>query len=261
MRHLPPGWATDIAVLEHSGSSVEDRGDHLVVRSPSNPGFHWGNCLFVTDEDAVHDAARWVTTFRLAFPEADWIAMGLMRMPDTPAPWITQGLELELDEVLTTTTLPLEAPLAEGYTVRRLTGDDWDQSVERSIAENLLSHRYEATSHERFAKARAKTQRELSDRNVGLRFGAFADDVLVAELGIVRCGTTARYQSVGTDDAHRRRGLAAHLLGVAARWAASEGCDRWVIVTEATNPAGRVYRRAGFEPDTSNVTAYRAPLL
>ena len=64
-------------------------------------------------------------------------------------------------------------------------------------------------------------------------------------------------QSVGTDDEHRRRGLASHLLGVAALWAADRGCDRWVIVTEATNPPGRVYRSLGFEPDTGTAQAYR----
>ena len=77
MRDLPPGGATDLAILEHSGSIIEDRGDHLLVRSPSSPDFHWGNCLFVTDEGAVNDAARWVTTFQSAFPEADWVAVGL----------------------------------------------------------------------------------------------------------------------------------------------------------------------------------------
>ncbi|MFI5100600.1 MAG: GNAT family N-acetyltransferase [Actinomycetes bacterium] len=83
--------------------------------------------------------------------------------------------------------------------------------------------------------------------------------VVVADLGIVVCGATARYQAVGTDAAHRRRGLASHLLGVAARWAAGRGCDRWVIVTEATNSAGRVYRAVGFEPDAGNAQAYRRP--
>ena len=53
MRHLPPGWATDLAILELCGSVVEDRTDHLLVRTPGNPGFHWGNCLFVTDTGAV----------------------------------------------------------------------------------------------------------------------------------------------------------------------------------------------------------------
>lgn len=75
----------------------------------------------------------------------------------------------------------------------------------------------------------------------------------------MRCGATARYQGVGTSAEHRRRGLASHLLGVAAQWSADRGCDRWVIVTEPTNPAGRVYRSLGFMPDTGAVRAYRRP--
>lgn len=259
MRDFPPGWATDLAILEHSGSIVENHGDHLLVRTPNNPDFHWGNCLFVTDEDGVNDAAEWVTAFRSAFPEANWVALGLIRMPDDQDAWVAQGIDLELDEVLTTSTLPRQMPLPDGYTVRRLDGQDWEKSVARDVAENLRTNEYDVQSYQRFAQAKAKAQRALSESNVGARFGAFADDRLVADLGIVRCGTTARYQSVGTDDEHRRRGLASHLLGVAARWAADQGCDRWVIVTEATNPAGRVYRSVGFEPDVGSVQAYRKP--
>lgn len=259
MRDLSPGWATDLAILEHSGSIIEDRGDHLLIRSPSNPDYHWGNCLFVTEGSAVNDATGWVAEFQSAFPEADWIALGLTRMPDDHEAWAAHGLGLERDEVLSTRTLPLEAPLPDGYTVRPLDGPDWDSSIARVIAENLRTQEFDPRTHERFARAQAATQRDLSDRGVGARFGAFAGAALVAEVGIVRCGTTARYQSVGTEEAHRGRGLASHLLAVAARWAAERGCDQWVIVTEATNPAGRVYRRAGFEPDTGIVTAYRMP--
>ena len=257
MRDLPPGWATDLAILEYSGSLVENRGDHLLVRTPDNPDFHWGNCLFVTDEDAVDDADRWVGTFTSAFPEATWVAIGLIRMPDDQGAWVVQGLDLELDDVLTTRTLPRQTPLPEGYTVRRLSGQDWKRSVARSTAENDRTHEHDPESFERFAQGQAQARRALSERDVGAWFGAFADGMLIAELGIVRCGPTARYQSVGTDDEHRRRGLASHLLGVAARWAADRGCDRWVIVTEATNPPGRVYRSLGFEPDTGTAQAYR----
>ncbi|MHB8274660.1 MAG: GNAT family N-acetyltransferase [Dermatophilaceae bacterium] len=259
MRNFPPGWATDLAILEHSGSTVEDHGDHLLVRTPHNPDFHWGHCLFVTDEDAMGDAARWVDAFQLAFPEATWVAIGLPRMPDDQDAWVAQGLDLELDDVLTTRTLPRQTPLPEGYTVRRLSGQDWAQSVARSVAENDRTDEHDPQSFERFAQGQAQARRALSERDMGASFGAFAGDVLIADLGIVRCGTTARYQSVGTDDEHRRHGLASHLLGVAARWTADRGCDRWVIVTEATNPAGRVYRSLGFEPDTGNAQAYRKP--
>lgn len=259
MRDLPPGWATDLAVLQHTGSVIEDRGDHLLVRTPDNPDFHWGNFLFVTDQHAVDDASRWVQTFHAAFPDATWVAIGLIKMADDQDDWVALGLDLELDDVLTTRSLPTQSPLPDGYVVRRLSGQDWAQSADRDVEENERTREHDPQSYARFAQARAHTRRALSDQGAGAFFGAFSGDLLVADLGIVRCGTTARYQSVGTHAQHRRRGLATHLLGVAARWSANHGCERWVIVTEATNPAGRVYRSVGFEPDTGNAQAYRTP--
>ncbi len=82
MHDLPIGWATDLAVLQHTGSTVENHTDHLVLRSPANPTFHWGNCLLVTEPDAVDDASRWVRAFQAAFPAAAWVAIGLIRLPD-----------------------------------------------------------------------------------------------------------------------------------------------------------------------------------
>ena len=259
MRTRPPGWATDLAVLEHSGSTLEEHEDHLVVRSPHNPGFHWGNCLFVTNPDTVDDAERWVTTFEEAFPEATWVAIGLTRMQHSPDPWVAHGLDLEVDDVLTTRALPHRTRCPPGYSVRRLAGDDWARSVARAVADNARTGEQEPQSFQRFAELRAQSRRALSERGVGAWFGAFEGGTLVADLGIIRCGSTARYQDVGTDPDHRGRGLATHLLGVAARWSADAGCDQWVIVTEATNPAGRVYRSVGFTPDSSSISAYRKP--
>jgi GNAT superfamily N-acetyltransferase len=256
-RDLAPGWATDLAVLELTGSTIEPRDGHLVVRTPRNPDFHWGNCLFVTDPDAVDDAPRWVDTFRAGFPAAGWVAVGLVRMPGDVAAWEDQGLEVELDEVLTTRTRPRQVPLPDGYEARRLVGDDWEQYVARAVAENARTGEAEPEPFARFMAERMRVRRALSEQGTAAFFGAFADGRLVADLGIVRCGTTARYQSVSTSPEHRRRGLAAHLLGAAAGWAADRGCDRWVIVTESTNPAGRVYRGVGFEPDIGNAQAYR----
>ena len=261
MRSSPPGWVTDLAILEHTGSLVEHHTDHLVVRTPANPDFHWGNFLLVTQEEAVDDADRWVSAFRAAFPAATWLAVGLPRLPADPDRWLAHGVELELEDVLSTRSLPPGTPLPEGYTVRRLTGPDWEQDLSRSVAENERTGEEDASSFLRFAQGQLLARQDLSARDLGAWFGAFADDELVADLGIVRCGATARYQDVVTDTGHRGRGLASHLVGVAARWAAEGGCDRWVIVTGATNPAGRVYRSLGFAPDTAAVQAYRRPAL
>ncbi|HEY3545556.1 MAG TPA: GNAT family N-acetyltransferase [Propionicimonas sp.] len=260
MHDLPLGWATDLAVLRHSGSLVSDHGDHLVVRTPRNPDFHWGNCVFVLDERTVDDAERWLGVFDAAHPGAGWVSVGLVREPDDATAWTAQGVAIEADDVLASGQPPTLTPLADGYTVRRIDGDDWEQVVAAEIADNELTGEYEPALHERFARAQTALRRGLSERDVAAFFGAFADGVLASSLGIVVCGETARYQSVGTDAGHRRRGLAAHLLGVAATWSAGKGCDRWVIITEAGNPAGRLYRSVGFAPDVSNARAYRAPV-
>jgi GNAT superfamily N-acetyltransferase len=259
MRGLSPGWATDLAILELTGSTVDDQGDHLVVRSPGNPDYHWGNCLLVTDPATIDDAVRWSDAFGSAFPHADWVTIGLPGMPRNADAWTALGIELELVDVLSTTRVPRTGPLAEGYTVRQIVGPDWDLVIGRELADNARTGVYDATRHERFVRATAATREDLSTRGLAAFFGAFAGAELVADLGVVRCGSTARFQAVSTDPAHRRRGLAAHLLGVAAHWAAGEGCDAWVIVTESTNDAGRVYRAAGFAPDDPVVSAYRPP--
>jgi GNAT superfamily N-acetyltransferase len=261
MRDLSPGWLTDLAVLELGGSTIDDRGDHLVIRTSANPEYHWGNCLFVTDETAVDAGSRWLQTFAAEFPAASWVAIGLMSYPTDETQWVAEGVQLELDEVLTTATQPRLSDPPAGYEFRRHDGDDWEQSVALDLRENERDHEYEPAGHERFVRARVAARRALSEQNVAAWFGAYADGLLVAQLGIVRCGTTARYQAVGTDAEHRRHGLATQLLGLAAAWSAENGCDRWVIVTESTNAAGRVYRSVGFELDAGNAQAYRPPPL
>ncbi len=222
MTELPPGWATDLAILALDGSELSDHGDHLVVRTPANPTYHWGNFVFVRDRAAVGDAERWVRRFRAEFPDADWTAVGLITRPSQDDAWAALGLDLAVDDVLHTPVMPRQTALAADYTVRRLeTGDDWEQSVRRALAENLCTGEHDPAVFEPFIRAKVEARRSLCERGAAAFFGAFSRAIgddgsvghLVADLGVVCCGRTARYQDVGTDAAHRRRGLASHLLG------------------------------------------------
>ena len=65
------GWRTDLALLEISGSVLDDRGDHVVVRTPDNPTFWWGNFLMLAGPPAdAADARRWIGAFEAEFPAA-----------------------------------------------------------------------------------------------------------------------------------------------------------------------------------------------
>jgi hypothetical protein len=55
MEVLSRAWRTDLALLAGSGSSVEHRGTHVVVRTPDNPGYRWGNVLGVATLVIVAD--------------------------------------------------------------------------------------------------------------------------------------------------------------------------------------------------------------
>nr|WP_279672439.1 GNAT family N-acetyltransferase [Flexivirga meconopsidis] len=156
--------------------------------------------------------------------------------------------------------MPEQRPLADGYTARALSGDaDWEQVIRNGLAENAVTGEYDPVTHERYLRDLVRDRRALVGAGHACFFGAFYGDALVSDLGIVILGDTARYQSVGTDAGHRRRGLAGHLLGRAARWAADRGAREWVVVTESTNDAGRLYRSVGLTEHTLEVCAYRAP--
>lgn len=254
---LPPGQRTDLGILRLQGAQIDDRGDHLVILSAQNPRFHWGNFVLVTSGDP-QDADRWVGIFAAEFPQADHVAISLPQLPDEDS-YAAHGLGVETDDVLTSTSLPLLRPLPEGYVARELTSDDdWERVVRRAVAENDATGEHEPVGFERFSRDQAAARRALVASGQAAFFGAFAGEELVAELGIVLLGDVARYQSVGTQQEHRRKGLAGHLLGVAARWAAERGAREWVIVTESTNPAGRLYKSLGFTDAAQMVQAYRA---
>ena len=234
---VPLSWHTDLAVLVASGSSVEEHADHLVVRTPSDPTYEWGNFVLVTDPTTVDDAARWESVFLSDFPDAEHRAIGLPVAPtDVPA-WEACGLAIEHEDVLVRDAPLPRHPLAEGYVVRSLSSDaDWSQSP----------------------AFRRDARRRLVDGGNAVFLGAFAEGALAADLGIVDCGAgVARYQDVVTRAPHRRRGLASHLLGAASAWAAGRGVHTWVILADADEAPSRLYQGLGFTPAGPSSQAYR----
>jgi len=244
------GFLTDVALRAGEGAEVADRGDYLVVRSPVNPDFWWGNFLLLAGWPAPGTGDRWLARFAAEFPLARHIALGVDEdgagdEDDRPVPaeFGAAGLELEQGTVLTCATVgPPPHPNAAAE-IRRLESDaDWRQSVE--LARRCFDHGEPGD----YLAIMMAARRRLTQAGRGAWFGAFAGGRLLAQLGLFDAGDGyARYQHVETDPEARRQGLAGTLVWHAGRCGREVlGAGTFVIVADPADAAIRVYRACGF---------------
>jgi GNAT superfamily N-acetyltransferase len=247
-----------IRVLE--GSQVEDRGDYVVIRSPRNPTYWWGNFLLLAAPEPGQ-AARWVATFRTEFPDTRHVAIGVDVTEISAVDigeYIAQDLRLERSAVLTAQELAEPTRPNRQAAYRALSGDeDWRRSADLRAAVNAG----EPGSDPEFLHARVEAERALTEAGHGAWFGAFVDGGLVAQLGLITDGSgVARYQNVETHPDWRRRGLAGSLVWQAGRHGLdSLGASTLVIVADPHADAIRVYRTLGFADAETQVGFERQP--
>jgi GNAT superfamily N-acetyltransferase len=243
--------ATDLMILRLRHSVIEDHGDHLVVRTPDNPTFWWGNFLALPTPPAADDVPAWLAVFARHFPDATHCAVAVERVgPEQSAgwvePWQRHGLDYEPGTALVTEALH-EPPRPNRHADYRPLGseDDWAQLVELRCANNSTE---EAASYRRFAVSSVAAYRRLVDEGHGQWFGAFLDGRLASTMGLFTDGSqVARYQSVDTHPQARRQGLAGSLAHAVGTWALNElGVRQLVIVADPRAEAISVYRSIGF---------------
>jgi len=250
------GFRTDVALRAAEGSEVTDRGGYLVIRSPGNPGFWWGNFLLLRAWPREGDG--WLDRFAAEFPQAEHVAIGV-DVTEAGGPEVGSAvpaefaaLEPETSTVLTSAGIQKPRHVNTEAEIRPLESDqDWRQSLE------LTLRCYGEQSPGDFQQLRSATRRRLTQGAQGVQgaqagraawFGAFDGGRLVAQLGICDAGGgLARYQDVETDPAARRRGLAGTLVWHAGRFArAGLGASTLVIVADPAEGAIRIYRGCGF---------------
>ena len=278
MRITSLGYLTDLAVRRAEGSEIADLGDHVVVRSPGNPGYWWGNFLLLAEAPGPQELARWLKRFEAEFPAARHRTFGLDLTSvshDAAAVFLAEGFQPERNVVLTARSLDAVGAPRIPAVIRPLAGDDdWRQSARLRRACAAADDQSEVhrpgragrapepdPQREEFEQRKLAARRRLTEAGMGAWLGAFADGRLVAQLGVVDAGCgLARYQDVETHPGYRRRGLAGALVIRAARTAVTDfGAARLVMLADPGYHAIRLYRSLGFEPAEEQVGFLRPP--
>jgi ribosomal protein S18 acetylase RimI-like enzyme len=250
-------FRTDVAILRWAGAEIEDQGSRLVVRTPSNPAYYWGN-FYLLDEPPATDAVdALIAAFDADFPDSAHRAFGIDGTTDMRAslgPLNAAGLVPEGSTVMTASSVH-PPPRPQQGAEYRMFGfeEDWAQRVDLAAAVHV--DELEPATYREFAVRKAAHDRSICDAGHGAWWGAFIEGRLVSVMGIIDAGDgLARYQSVETHPNFRGRGLAGTLVHRVARYAFDErGARTLVMVVDPDYLAIRVYQSVGFD-DTETQT-------
>ena len=255
------GISTDILVLGNR-ARLELHPLGWVLRTPDEPDFWSGNQLILKGDPPAPDVA--VAAFREAFPQAAHMTLSW----DAPERSLSgdlddlaeRGFIIEQDDVLTLEGLASDAKVPDGFVLREVQGDDdWEKVADLKV-EIGVEEGYQDAGFRAFIRGRCEGWRKAIAAGEGAWFGAFEGETLAADLGIFTDGRIARFQSVETAAAYRRRGLCSALVVHALDWLKARAPEAQpVIVAEAEGDAGRLYRRLGFALAERQISAMLKP--
>ncbi len=250
------GLSTDLQLLALRGTIV-DRGDYLVVTTPDDPHYYFGNLLVLRAAPQVGEVAYWTRKFAEELGGNDLIRHvtfrwdGIAGDVGARAELEAAGFGIELTDVMTVPRQSIARAIT-GFAIRALTADEVVATADFAWANG---DRHDDV-YRQFLDRRALWKGSLVDKGSARFYGAFDGETLVGCLGLVSLGDVSRFQDVEVAASHRKRGIASALLAAAGGDAEA---DTLVIVADAGGDAARVYERAGFRVVEHTVSACRRP--
>lgn len=250
------GLATDVELAATRGV-VSDHENYLVISTPDDPAYYFGNLLVLPAPPQVGEVGYWTRKFGEEFAKDPGIRHVTLRWDGITGDLgaadelRAAGFTVEVTQVMTARTVTAPRVALE---VRALATPEVTLTAE-------LEYR-DADRHDdvylQFLQRRAVWKQSLVATGRAMWFGAFDRGELVGSLGLVALGARARYQDVQTAATHRKRGIASALLAAAAR-EVLPAIEELVIVAEPESAAARVYERVGFRITERVVSACRYP--
>jgi len=73
-------FRADLALLTLAGSQIEDCGSHLVVHTPNNPGYRWGNFYLLARPPHTDEIDQMIATYDADFPHSAHRAFGVLAL-------------------------------------------------------------------------------------------------------------------------------------------------------------------------------------
>jgi GNAT superfamily N-acetyltransferase len=254
------GYRTDLIFPRFDGQ-ILDHGDHLVIRTPSNPTFYWGNFLLFADPPGEGDLDRWKALFASEVgvpPQVRHFAFGwdgIQGETGQVGPFLEAGFNLSQSVVLSAQQVN-PPPKANREVVVRPLAEDWEWQQAEDNQVDCREEGHDPQGYRVFKHDQMLRYRRMSRAGLGEWFGAFLGDRLVADLGLyvdrshsVGDELIGRFQSVVTHPDYRRLGICGTLVEQASRYGFEKmGVETLVMVADEHYFAAKIYESVGFRP-------------
>ncbi len=233
---------------------LQDRGPYQVVRTPTNPGYYWGNLLIFDRAPVRSDFLNWVKTFKSEFPGPEIRHVTLAwDVPDVGdvSQFLENGYEFQAQAVLAAKQVRRPLRFSSDLEVRPISGrEEWNSLIQLqtdSVADSETSA-MPRTDWQRFYESQRPRYQKMIEAGVGEWYGGFLERRLVCGLGIFQREGLGRFQIVATHPDFRRRGFAGTLVFRAAEHAMKKfSITELVICADPDYHAIGIYEQVGFE--------------
>ncbi len=248
-------------IFARNESEIISRESYIVVKTMSNPTFHWGNYLIFKRAPKDGDIVNWMNIFQKEFSHYKTFDHYVFAWDELAEPesveYLSYDFSLEQSVSLQTNAVNPPKHHNRNVVVRLLSSkEDWEGATELQVQCRDPKFSYE--EYKEFKSNQDKSYHKLIGEKRGGRFGAFLDGKIVADLGIYFEDGLARYQSVVTHPDYRGRGICGTLVYESGKYA----LDNWSVKTlcmeaDPDYHAARIYESVGFTPAENSYSLYR----
>ncbi len=244
-------FQTDLFFHRFTGVVIE-HDNYLVVMTPTNPGFFWGNLVYFKTPPKEDSLLIWREIFAKEFK-----SMSVSHMTfawDSTAGeegssqlFVDDGFNFDKAIVMVCENACIPSKLNDNLIIRPIEKEsEWQMVLENHVL--CRADHFEEIPYRKFVIRQMNDYRSMLKENRGEWLGAFLGDKLVGDLGIFAENGLGRFQTIGTHPDFRRQGVCSTLLYKSCLYAKEKmNIDRFVIVADPNYHAAKIYESVGFE--------------
>jgi ribosomal protein S18 acetylase RimI-like enzyme len=240
-------------IFWRSHSIIEDVGDALVIVTPHNPYWRWGNLIVLKNPPRAEDVGRWRALYEKRIAPNQAIPNRILIWDETTIDTSTieeykkDNLTFSPYNVLTLKSLTQPKNHNGRISIKEVFDNDeaWQDVIEANIESFGVS---ETSDYKDYAERRFSDHRSHIRKGAGRWYSAFVDGEFAGSLGIFAGDGLCRFQEVAVRPKFRRQSVASTLVYHGASRAREEYPNHLqVIVADPEGEAINVYRQIGFE--------------